>query len=345
MDPTTFQMMWQSSLFTTGMWKDVSGGTAFFTGNTGVVRAFGATLYKADESGRVSRSTDSGGTWTTLTLPIGNALWDIQHLEQVDSSTAFLSTGNNASPAGGEIYKTTDGGASWSKLTSHPAGEMPMSLTYDFLNNRVSFTTQNAINGNAGTIKAYYSNDLGVTWNTSAQQFSQTTLFGTGAKKTALDVTNNRIYVPQITASTSLPNAYNAIIYTDNGGLTWSVLTTSAPNFMNTLQFDNSNSTLIGAYYLSTNIYYTNNNGVSWNTLNPALGNINDTVISNGQYIIGTTSGVYRTTLPLTAGSVFTNISPVGFSGGVNSISVNTDGSGSLILGTQGNPGKVYITN
>ncbi len=341
-------MMWQAaSLFTTSTWKDVSGGTAYYAGLTGVARAFGSTLYKADEAGRVSRSTDNGTTWTTQTLPVGDPTWDILQLVQVNATTAFLTTGNN-NPYGGELYKTTNNGSTWVKLPIAPgSGTTVQNLAYNQVNGRLSLMLQPGSFAGSGTLRTTYSDDLGVTWSTLTTLQSMTDIMAQPAKKSAFDSINNRLYFVTLTGSTNTPNPHNVIYYTDDGA-TWSVLPSpkaSTADRMSNLAYDNANSTLIATYDSASTIKYTSNGGTTWSTLNPALGNIADTVVSNNQFIIGTTSGVYRTTLPLTAGSVFANISPVGFSGGVNSISVNADGSGSLILGTQGNPGKVYITN
>ncbi len=63
-------------------------------------------------------TTNGGTTWTAGLIDVGNTVWEINNISPVSATTAWVSAINNlpGDPGNGVgyIYKTTDGGATWS---------------------------------------------------------------------------------------------------------------------------------------------------------------------------------------------------------------------------------------
>ncbi|GAB5536924.1 MAG: hypothetical protein Rubg2KO_31730 [Rubricoccaceae bacterium] len=73
-----------------------------------------ATEYGAQDPDRVFRSDDDGLTFTPLSLPEnGRALTDVEFR---DASTGIVVDQGNGSSGSGSIWRTTDGGATWTKV-------------------------------------------------------------------------------------------------------------------------------------------------------------------------------------------------------------------------------------
>ncbi len=120
----------------------------FTANNLTAVQVLGATdVVLVDEAGRVSRSTDSGATWVSgSATPPGLTAADLEFETLLDGW--IIGSGFS----GGALFRTTDGGNSWTPETS-------FSGTYT----AVDFEGANGWAANVGG-RYYRSTDAGVSW-------------------------------------------------------------------------------------------------------------------------------------------------------------------------------------
>ncbi|MCU1334691.1 MAG: hypothetical protein JWO19_272 [Bryobacterales bacterium] len=94
-------------------WAPVTSGT---TANLRGVSANGQVIWVSGDKGTVLRSTDLGATWRSVSPP-GVADLDFRDVETIGDRTAFLLSSGEGSKS--RIYKTTDGGMSWTLLATN----------------------------------------------------------------------------------------------------------------------------------------------------------------------------------------------------------------------------------
>jgi len=102
----------------------------------------------------VLKSTDGGETWTNVNNGLGNLYVGSLFMHPQNPDILLAGTGNNAYPAGGGVYLTTDGGANW----KHVAGEHVTSVEFALSDPDIAYA--------AGDGSFYRSEDGGVTWKT-----------------------------------------------------------------------------------------------------------------------------------------------------------------------------------
>ena len=113
-----------------GIWKSVDGGLTFTSVQQGSWAALAVdaagTVYAGSSSQVISRSTDGGATWTTLSASVPYPT-GVSALATFPPSTVYASVQ-------GDLLVTTDGGATWSSVGSgllqNPT-EMPGALAVD----------------------------------------------------------------------------------------------------------------------------------------------------------------------------------------------------------------------
>ena len=101
----------------------------------------------------ILKSIDGGETWTQVNNGIGNLYVGSLFMHPENPAILLAGTGNNAYPAGGGIYLTTDGGESW----RHVGGQHITSVEFA--------TSDPAIAYAAGAGEFFRSEDGGQTWN------------------------------------------------------------------------------------------------------------------------------------------------------------------------------------
>ncbi len=143
----------QSYIFSQSGWQVVPSGTTnslqsihFADYNTG---------YAVGESGTILKSTDSGLSWSGVSVPSSTTWYDVYVFDQSN----VVAVGS-----GGLINKTTDGGLNWLSVQSGVTDELFS----------VSFSGSNGICG-GGSQTILYSSDMGTTWD-----IFQTGFFGGG---------------------------------------------------------------------------------------------------------------------------------------------------------------------
>ena len=72
-----------------------------------------------------TRTTDGGVQWTAGTIPGAPASWRGSGITALDANTAWVLMHDPSSPTSGGVFKTTDGGASWTGLDGSGPGALP----------------------------------------------------------------------------------------------------------------------------------------------------------------------------------------------------------------------------
>lgn len=116
------------------IYKTTDGGTSWTLKTSGTTQEFagvtflsnGLTVYAYGASGTVVMSTDAGDTWTTLTSPTTQV---VRRIEAVPGNETTLFLASDNSGGGTSMYKSIDGGVSWTTSTVPPAADGdPVSL-------------------------------------------------------------------------------------------------------------------------------------------------------------------------------------------------------------------------
>ncbi|MBK8562187.1 MAG: T9SS type A sorting domain-containing protein [Saprospiraceae bacterium] len=82
--------------------------TTSFKGN------FGGNAWSMESSNLLSKSTDGGQTWQEITVPVPSGEWGVSQIHALDGTTAWVAM--HTFGGEGDVYKTTDGGATWANL-------------------------------------------------------------------------------------------------------------------------------------------------------------------------------------------------------------------------------------
>ncbi len=129
-------------------------------GTVGYFTAVGNTVWFLTTKGRIIKSTNKGATWTAASTPLGTTvtLTNIAFKDQLNG----LITGQDATTSADiGIYKTSDGGTTWSLLTTNTAGITNKSgICYVPGTTSTYYISGAATNGSGSA----FSNDDGATW-------------------------------------------------------------------------------------------------------------------------------------------------------------------------------------
>jgi photosystem II stability/assembly factor-like uncharacterized protein len=233
-----------------------------------------------------SRTINGGLTYTSgvifpssLTPAIGDTTsYSISNLEALDANTAWVCAFQRSAPysltntGGGVIYKTTNGGVSWSNIA---AAGMFTNVASSFAN-FVSFLTPSVAIANGDPVNGEYelwrTIDGGITWTAvpganipnplSASEFAIVNLYAKfGASNLWFGTNQGRIY------------------RTTDAGVTWNVSAVAASNATITeIAFSDANN---GVAYAASGtggntfqMYNTTNGGITWSLITPLSPNV-----------------------------------------------------------------------
>lgn len=239
------------------------------------------TGYAVGDFGVISKTTNSGNSWTTT-----NSLINLNSVFFVNVNTGFVVG------AKGEIRKTTNGGLNWYSQFSGTSEDLN---SVCFADNNVGLivggstyytsvilrTTNAGLNWSLQT--NLYRNNLTSVCFTDFQNSFATGLGGTLLKSTNAGISWDSIYINQFqsyycvrftNASTGYVTSSGMILKTTNAGLNWSSQTVSINRPLYSIWFTNDNSGYaIGAddSYGAVS-YRTSNGGANWiNVIVPSI--------------------------------------------------------------------------
>ncbi len=135
-DPSNSQVIYAGS-FGSGVFKSTDGGHSWYSANQGLTNLYiyslaldpthPTTLYAGTYHSQVFKSTDGGNSWTWSGAGMQNpAIVYSLAVDPVSSTTVYASTrgisNNNKPPWNGAIYKSVDGGQTWSPTFTNVGG-------------------------------------------------------------------------------------------------------------------------------------------------------------------------------------------------------------------------------
>ena len=242
---------------------------------------FTVNLFSTYTGTNVNRSTDGGQTW--LSFPIVPGSTDnLNSLDMLDSLNGYT-----VSLEGG-VFKTSDGGASWSKLTTTGLTATANLGTVDF----TSLTTGWILvflQATPGTGILFKTTDGGHTWTNQSSNIPETV---TGLTASCM-----------LDSLTGWVGGGGKLFSTTNGGATWKKDNVTYTTNYNILKIRSVNNTTAYALNANKNLFKTTDGGGIWDTVSipsglPVMSTIeivNETTIlvpgNNGYYILTTDGG------------------------------------------------------
>lgn len=207
--------------------------------------------------GAIFKTTDGGTTWVNMTAAgmYTNAASFTNIVAFLTPSVGITMGDPNGTGNEFEIWRTTDGGTSWSKIPG-AAIPNPLSGEYGLVNIYAKQGTTNLWFGtNKGRI--YRSVDGGLTWNVSVVAANTS-----GVNDIAFTDANNGVAF--VYTSGSVFEMYN----TSDGGVTWQMISNISPNVgKNDIAVVPGTNVFVSAGAGTGNniLSYSANNGVTWN--------------------------------------------------------------------------------
>lgn len=227
----------------------------------------------ANSGNEFMHTQDMGLTWTVSNVSTG-AGWGWSSIVGLDSVTAWATFYNSGSGSNGRVYKTTDGGATWTQQTVAYTSASFANFSY-FWNANEGITLGDPKNNE---YEIYSTMDGGTTWTAVPGANIADPLAGEYGLTDSYCTSGNSIW-----AGTT----GGRILFSHDKGMNWGVMTTmqSTTDYISRVAFRDS----LNGMYLSNDaqgnylgIYKTNDGGATW------------TMVSDGQTDIG---GIFQ---PLT---------------------------------------------
>jgi hypothetical protein len=251
-----------------------------------------STLYAGTEGGGVFKSTDSGASWSAVNtgLPSGDLGPSVQALAIDPLTPSTLYAGGLADPFSGTrgMFKSTDGGASWTAINT---GLTTINVRMLAIDPKTPSTLYagTAYYNESMTVGVFQSTDGGASWSPVNTGLTEDLDVGTFA-------------IDPLTPTTLYAGTYGSGVFksTDSGG-SWSAVNTGLGNLdVRALAIDPvTPSTLYAG--TAGGVYRSTNNGGSWTAVNVGLGYcivqaLAIDPITPSTLYAGTDDGVYRST-------------------------------------------------
>jgi photosystem II stability/assembly factor-like uncharacterized protein len=196
-----------------------------------------AIVYVGSASGGVWKSTNAGTTWTPVTERIGSGnIGDIA-VFQPDPDIVWVGTGEscvrNSVAWGDGVYKSTDGGRTWTNAGLRDSHHISEVLTHPTNPDIVYVASQGHLWGHTGERGLYRTTDGGRTWQALTRGLPNDGR--TGASDLIMDPSNPDVLYVGMWERIRMPHRFlsggpNGGIYkSTDGGNTWAKLTNGLP--------------------------------------------------------------------------------------------------------------------
>ncbi len=248
-----------------------------------------------------TKTTDGGATWKPARVATGIAAsYGLANISAIDKDTAYASVYPTAAAAAQGVYKTIDGGTTWTKVS---AGTFTAGSS--FINVVHFFDAKNGValgDPAGGYFEAYTTNNCGLTWTRVPQANIPYTPI--------TDEYGTVGYYGTFDSTIIYPTNFGNILVSKDMGYTWTSATTSLSNVANT-SIPSITATDKNNFYAimnnldsaSSTIIFSIDGGTTWNSSGL------DTVgglfyLNNIEYVPGTASTMFLTAANATGGIV-----------------------------------------
>lgn len=218
-------------------------------------------------------TTNGGASWTAGTINVGNSVWELNNICPISATTAWVSAINNitgdANNGVGYIYKTSNGGSTWTQQCAtcfQTAGSSFLNGVY-FFNANVGIAYGDPIGSGVGEFEIYRTTDGGANW----------TLISAAALPNPLSGEYGYNSVPIAVGNTLWFTTNKGRLYrTTDAGVTWTVAQAPLTDFGAALPANSGRvifSDVNNGYLLKTSgtvatpvytYYTTTNGGTTW---------------------------------------------------------------------------------
>lgn len=216
-----------------------------------------------------SRSTNGGTSFSSGNILPDTNTYVLANLDAIDANTAWVGCYTKSIQAQGTIFRTTNGGTTWSNMNNGSMFTNAASFCnfVVFLTPSVGIAQGDPINGE---YELWRTTNGGLTWSLTPGANIPNPSSGS-----EYGIVN--VYTKHGTSNIWWGTNAGRIFYTNDGGISWNVSSVNAGANIFVLEIAFS-SPLNGVTYLSNNgtleVYNTTNGGVTWNLLSPAPANL-----------------------------------------------------------------------
>ena len=229
-----------------------------------------------------TKTLDGGITWTPGNINIGNTALGISMIDAISSSTAWLAAFPNAAGQLGGIWKTTNGGATWTKQTTASfSNAASFTNVVHFWDANEGFCMGDPINGE---FEIYRTVNGGTNWTLVGGANIPNPIAGEYGYTRQLDVFGNNVW---------FATNKGRIFHSTDKGATWTVYTSPIQDFGGASISGNFSFASASVGYIVTNgaaVYKTTNAGSTWLQLNTT-----GPVFTNGLCAIENTNVIFTT--------------------------------------------------
>jgi photosystem II stability/assembly factor-like uncharacterized protein len=325
-------------------------------------------LYVGAAAGGIWKSTDGGNTWTDKSNGLNLLTFGAIAIDPVNPNIIYAGTGetiwqaNNVTYEGDGLYKSTDGGDTWTHITNGFGAQTQFSsIKISPTNSNIllaSLAAGNWNNNNPVNKGVWRSDDAGNTWTK--------VIDNTGAFDVAFSPFNGNLAY----AGIGDQNATGGFLISTDAGLTWNQSNSGLPgtSLIGRIQFDISRSNPSVIYCIINNsgvisgnkntcAYKSTNGGASWGQISTGV-NISGTFdgtadVDQGNYDLCISVNpvdpniVFFGNVEISKTTNGSNISfvrnPSGFTNGIGAWDGYTHTDIHRILYSKSNPANIYV--
>lgn len=210
-----------------------------------------------------AKTNNGGNTWTGGNIFADTSTYVLANLEGIDGNTAWVSAYMAASQSQGAIFRTTNGGTTWTNMTA--AGMFTNAAAFTdlvtFVTPSIGVTVGDPVNNE---FEIWRTTDGGNTWSAIAGTNIANPLTG------EYGLVN--VYTKQGTSNIWFGTNKGRVYHSTDAGLTWTAAQCAAnTSSMHKLAFTDPNNGVAYAY-TSANVfqmYNTTNGGATWAAITP----------------------------------------------------------------------------